>query len=206
MAATACEYISWNRFYTLCDRLHQRIVASGFRPDIIVAIARGGYMPGRILSDFFGLLDLASLKLEHYDHLHKSATALIKYPLTADLSHKRVLLVDDVSDSGDTFAVAVQHLRRHGEPAQLHTAALHHKVVSSYEPDFYAQRIVKWRWITYPWAVVEDVNTFLGQAERWPTDAAEAASYLQRVHGLRLPQRVLQQVWPKLGPESGALK
>jgi hypothetical protein len=198
MAATPCEYISWNQFYSLCVKLHQRIIDSGFQPDIIVAIGRGGYMPGRILSDFFALLDLATFKIEHYHQASRQATAVVKYPLGADLTDKRVLLVDDVSDSGDTFVVALQHLRQHGEPAQLRTATLHHKVVSTYAPDFYARRILKWRWLAYPWAVAEDVTSFLDQAPQWPASAEEAAAYLKQTHGLHLPRSVLNQVWPIL--------
>ena len=53
-----CEYISWNRFYGFCAELHRRIASTGFRPDIIVGIARGGYMPARVLADFFDLMNL----------------------------------------------------------------------------------------------------------------------------------------------------
>ena len=67
-----CEYISWNRFYGFCAELHRRIASTGFRPDIIVGIARGGYMPARVLADFFDLMNLAAIKVEHYHGPRKS--------------------------------------------------------------------------------------------------------------------------------------
>jgi hypoxanthine phosphoribosyltransferase len=200
MAGIPCEYISWNQYYTLCGELHQRIRDSAFRPDMIVAIARGGYMPGRVLADFFDLMNLAAMKIEHYDRLHKQAEAVVVHPLTADINGKRVLLVDDVSDSGDTFEVALQHLQSQGTPAELRTAVLHHKSTSSYVPDYYARRIVKWRWISYPWAIVEDLTSLLSKATRWPASEAQAAEYLAVEHGLHLPKRIMHEVWGKLVP------
>ena len=200
MTGIPCEYISWHRFYALCERLHRQIEAAGFQPELIVAIARGGYMPGRVLADFFGLLNLAAVKIEHYHHLHKEAIAVVRHPLSADIDGQRVLLVDDVSDSGDTFSVALQHLATRGKPAALRTAVLHHKLSSSYAPDFYSQRVVKWRWIIYPWAVVEDLSSLLAKADQWPMTAQQASSYLAETHGLRLPLRIMHQVWDKLAP------
>jgi hypoxanthine phosphoribosyltransferase len=57
----------------------------------------------------------------------------------------RVLLVDDVSGSGDTFDAALVHPQARGRPADLRTAVLHHKVWFTCAPDFFAQHVVKWR-------------------------------------------------------------
>ena len=64
----------------------------------------------------------------------------------------QVLLVDDVTDTGDTLRLAIEHMQSHN-PAQLKVAVLQHKQVSPLEPDFYAQKIVAWRWVIYPWAL-----------------------------------------------------
>ena len=91
-----------------------------------MAIGRGGYLPARIVSDYLDVYDLASIRIEHYRGVRRERAARVRYPLTADVAGKRVLLIDDVSDSGDTFAVAIRHLQAHGEPAALRTAVLHH--------------------------------------------------------------------------------
>ena len=44
------EYVSWNRFYRLCGVLWERITDAGYRPDLIIAITRGGYPTARILA------------------------------------------------------------------------------------------------------------------------------------------------------------
>lgn len=193
------EYVSWNRFYDLCSDLHRRIVADDFRPEVIVAVARGGYMPGRVLADFFGQMALTAIRIEHYRGLERRPETIIRDPLTTDIRGRRVLLVDDVSDSGDTFSVALDHLHEKGPPLELRTAALHHKQSSSYTPDFYARRVVKWRWIIYPWAVVEDVSALLEGMSPRPRALDVAERGLRESHGLALPRTVMRQVADKLG-------
>lgn len=188
------EYISWHRFYGMCARLHERIVASGYQPQSIVGITRGGYMPARILADFFGLMALTTIKIEHYHGLQKAPAAVVREPLAADIAGQRVLLVDDVSDSGDSFDVALAHLRERGHPSELRTAVLHHKTSSTYQPDYFARRVVKWRWIIYPWAVVEDLKVLLDGLSPRPQTLTEAERRLRSQHGLRIPRRVLRQV------------
>lgn len=193
-APPPCEIVGWGRFYALARKLARRVRDSGYRPDILVAVERGGYMPARILSDFLDIMDLASFKIEHYHGTRKGARAVVRYPLSADLDGRRVLLVDDVSDSGDTFAVALAHLATRGTPAEVRSAVLHHKIVSPYVPDYYAQRVVKWRWLIYPWAIAEDVGGFIRAMRPRPASLAEAARRLSATHGVRLPEAVLRDV------------
>ena len=190
------EYVSWNRFYRLCGVLYQRINDSGYAPDLVVAIARGGYPVARVIADFLGIMDLVSLKIEHYHGPDKLRRAVVRYPLPAAVDGRRVLLVDDVGDSGDTFATALSEIGRHGSPAELRTAMLHHKQTSSHVPDYRAQHVVKWRWITYPWAVVEDVTVLAARMAPVPTDVEELVTRLAAETGLTLPRGVLAETAP----------
>ncbi len=191
---TACEIITWNRFYSLARKLARQVRDSAYRPEVIVAIGRGGYLPARILSDFLDQPDLTSFKIEHYQGACKDREATVRYPLAADLSGRKVLLVDDVSDSGDTFEAALRHLASCGGPAEVRTAVLHHKIVSRYEPDYYAHKVVKWRWIIYPWAVAEDLGSFIRAMSPRPVDAEEIARRLATERGIRLPRSLLMDV------------
>jgi hypothetical protein len=197
MAETApsrCEVISWSSFYDLARRLARKIRDSGYQPEVIVAIGRGGYVPGRILSDLLGQMDLTSFKIEHYHHARKQHAARVRYPLATDVAGRRVLLVDDVADSGETFAVALKHLNSRGAPAEIRSAVLHYKTISPYVPDYYAQKVLKWRWIIYPWAVTEDVGSFIRDMDPKPASADEAARRLATDHGIRLPRKVLSDL------------
>jgi hypoxanthine phosphoribosyltransferase len=190
-----CELISWERFYGLARELALSIRRAGLRPDLIVAIGRGGYMPARIISDYLDIYDLTDIRIQHYHGAHMERLARVRYPLAADINGKRVLLVDDVSDSGGTFETAIRHLREHGEPEQLVTAVLHHKRVSSYKADFYAEEVGEWHWITYPWALLEDLRSFLHDMDPAPATAEEFAHQLNVRHGIEVGQQTLHDVF-----------
>lgn len=190
------EYVSWARFVRLCGVLYRRILASGFEPDMIIAITRGGYPPARVLADYFDISDLLSLKVEHYRGPDKMRAAIVPYPFPASLQDRRVLVVDDVSDSGDSLSAALAHLGEKGIPQSLKTAVLHHKKTSAFTPDYYAHRVLKWRWITYPWAVVEDLSVLLGRLERAPRRIEDLRKVLLREYRLELPAGILEEVGP----------
>jgi hypoxanthine phosphoribosyltransferase len=189
-----CELLSWSRFYSLSRALSHKIHASGFRPDIIIAIGRGGYMPARIISDFLHVMNLTSFKLEHYSGTQKSKTVVVRYPLGNGVAGQKVLLVDDVCDTGDTFDVACKHLEDRLQPAEIRTAVLHYKKTSSFIPDFYARRIVKWRWLIYPWAAAEDISEFIRQMEPRPDSLEGIIKNLDRDYGIRVPQKLLRDI------------
>ena len=153
---------------------------------MIVAIGRGGLVPGRILADLLDLMDMASFKIEHYHATRSQKQARVRYPLSAAVKGKRVLLVDDVSDSGETFETALEHLYSLGPPLAVRTAVLHHKIRSRYTPDFYAMKLVKWRWLIYPWALKEDLRALLAEMQPAPRDREEAGLRLRDEAGIPL--------------------
>jgi hypoxanthine phosphoribosyltransferase len=192
--STPCEYISWEQFHGLARTLALQVRNSGFQPDMIVAIARGGYLPARILSDYLDILDLTSIKVEHYHGMHKERLATVRYPLSADIDGKRLLLVDDVSDSGDTFEATMGHLQSRGTPKALMTAVLHHKRTSSFVPDYFAEEVLDWRWIIYPWAVIEDLTSLLQKMKPCPDSVAAFDRQLRQRHGVAFPLQTLEDV------------
>lgn len=188
-----CELVSWRQVYQLARRVALKVKQADVKPDIIIAIGRGGYIPARILSDLLNIFNMTGFKIEHYIMgTHRQPVARVKYPLRANLNGLRVLVVDDVSDTGDTFQVALQHIEESSKPAQVKTAVLHHKTVSSFEPDFLGQKVIKWRWIIYPWAVIEDVSGFIQRLEGRPTTIEEIGRQLERDYGIRVPRETLK--------------
>jgi hypoxanthine phosphoribosyltransferase len=194
-AGIQCELITWEHFHELARRLSRIVHAASFRPDVIVAIARGGCVPARMLSDYLDIFDVDAVKIEHYHGIHMERSASVRYPLNADITGKRVLLVDDVSDTGDSFELAVRHLRERGEPAALKTASLHHKTVSAFVPDFCAEIVTEWRWIIYPWAVMEDLRSLRHKMDPQPATVDEFGRYLKQQHGIEPDRRALEDVF-----------
>ena len=190
-----CEFVAWDPFYELARKLALEIYEAPFRPEIIVAISRGGCVPARIICDYLDVFDLDVIKIEHYHGVHKQKTAKLRYPLSADINDRRVLLIDDVSDTGDSFELAIKHILEQGVPAELKTAALHHKQVSSFTPDFHAELVQQWRWIIYPWAVFEDLRSILKNMDKPPVTIEEFADYLKDQHQLEVPKQTLGDVF-----------
>jgi hypothetical protein len=151
-------------------------------------------MPARIISDFLHILNLTSFKIEHYRGTQKKKTAQIRYPLAERTTGRKVLLVDDVCDTGDTFELASKHLDERLKPEQIRTAVLHFKKTSSFTPDYYAGRIVKWRWIIYPWAAAEDISEFIGRMQPIPATVAAIRNVLKLEQGIVIPVSILEDI------------
>lgn len=149
-------HLTWMDVQRLSEKLADQIAESGFRPDIIVAVSRGGFDPARILSDELNIRSLASLQVIYYAGINeRNDKPQVKYPLNADISGLNVLVVDDVADSGNSLKVVKEYIDSLG-PREVKMATLHHKPWSSFEPDFFAESVDKW--IIYPWEPRESIE------------------------------------------------
>ncbi|MGZ5029260.1 MAG: phosphoribosyltransferase [Methylobacter sp.] len=184
--------ITWDEVYCLCRQLAQQLRKANFRVDIIVAIARGGYVPGRLLSDMLGVHDLTSFKVEHYQGIFKQHAAYVKYPLNAAINERNVLLLDDVCDSGDTFTVGTEHIQHCGKNNAIRTAALHFKTVSKYIPDFYVETVSEWRWLIYPWAVNEDLSSMISKMQLDNSDVTLLQQHIRQRYGIDVTNRQIE--------------
>ena len=193
-----CELISWSETERLCQRLAGLIRGSGYRPDLVVAIGRGGYVPARLLCDYLDIMGLTSIKIEHYlAGADRQEEAVIRYPLKADIRGLRVLLVDDVNDTGATLKVATQHLQTF-QPGEIRTAVLHHKAVAVFTVNYYARKIIKWRWLIYPWAVNEDVSGFLQRLTPAPESLEDARKLLAVRFNIKISQKRLRDIYASM--------
>ena len=192
--ALRCELISWSEVQRLCLRLANLVRESDYHPDIVVAIGRGGFVPARLLCDYLDIMALTSIKIEHYlSGSTKQEQAIIRYPLCTNIENQRVLLVDDVNDSGDTLDVALQHLHSF-KPSEVRTAVMHHKTTTHRAVDYHARKIVKWRWLIYPWARVEDISAFIQRMTPVPKTLQETQQQLSKHYGITISRKELKQL------------
>ena len=151
-----CEVMDWDLFYQLARKVASKINNSGFKPDIIVGLARGGWVLARVLCDLIGVKDLVSLKVEHWGvTATPDGKAKLKYPLNVDLSGKNVLVVDDITDTGESLRVTLEYIKSLN-PLQIKTAALRHINTSKFLPEYFGEEIT-WRWVIFPWNFTEDM-------------------------------------------------
>ena len=151
-----CEIMSWEHFYRLAKEVAEKIKSSGYLPDMIIGLARGGWCLARVLCDFIGVKDLVSLKVEHWGiTATPDGKAKLKYPFDIDLTGKKVLVVDDITDTGESMRISVDYVKTLN-PKEVKTAALRHIEGSKFKPDYYAEKIT-WRWVIFPWNFIEDL-------------------------------------------------
>ncbi|MDD2439176.1 MAG: phosphoribosyltransferase [Methanosarcinaceae archaeon] len=182
MESFRCVLTNWDYIYNLCRKISREIKGSGYEPDVIIALARGGWFAGRVLCDFLGLDDLTSLKIEHYVGAEAIDTGEphIRYPLSKKaVEGKNVLLVDDMVDTGESLLSAKTYIRTLS-PAKLKTASLQYLSCSKIEPEYIGERLEEWVWIVYPWNFIEDLTSLLKKAmkadssEEWELEALKA--------------------------------
>jgi len=154
--AFKCELMSWELFSKLAKNVANKIIESGYEPDFMVGLARGGWVLSRVLCDYLGVKDLVSLKVEHWGiTATPDGQAQIKYPFDIDLTGRNVLVVDDITDTGESMIIAIDYVRTKN-PKSIKTAALRHIEGGKFTPDYYGD-VISWRWVIFPWNYVEDM-------------------------------------------------
>lgn len=184
-------YVSWSRALRLCYRLARRISSSGYRPDVIVAIMRGGTVPALVLSDMLNVDSFYALRVKHWGIAEEVYTVPVVEQLPQGrVEGMRVLIVDEVADTGKTLEVALRELRSL-RPREVRTAVIHLKPTSVVVPDYYAEKLDKWVWIFYPWSLVETVVSLayreLGRKAVSEEELMRVSVELARRLGIRAP-------------------
>jgi hypoxanthine phosphoribosyltransferase len=151
------EILGWDQFGEASRELARDVLVSGFEPEVVVAIARGGLLLAGSISYALGVKNCGALNVEFYTGVGTRLPEPIMRPPLLDeaaLTGKRVLLVDDVSDSGRTLAMVDQLLRASG--ADVRTVVLYTKPGTVHEPHYTWRRTS--RWIDFPWSALPPVE------------------------------------------------
>jgi hypothetical protein len=153
------EAPAWSQIYDMLLHQAHQIQADGYKPDIIISVARGGVVPARILSDLLETKTLVFIQVEYYESIsQKKQKPKLKQSLTIQLTDKNALLVDDISDSGTSLQLAKKHLKQHCVE-ETKIATLYTKTASITKPDYYEKETDKW--IVFPWDAKETVRKII---------------------------------------------
>ena len=149
--------VKWEEVAEWSTALAEKIKES-YNPDIIIAIARGGLVPARIVADVLGVVDMLSIKIEHWvETASHTPEAKVKYPYKLNLEGKKVLIVDDITDTGDSVDLAKKYVKENFNPDEIRTATMQIiKPSAKVLPDYYAVVVEDWAWFMYPWNYWED--------------------------------------------------
>ncbi|MCC6009821.1 MAG: phosphoribosyltransferase [Fervidicoccaceae archaeon] len=194
------KLVTWNDVVDWSKKLARKIIDSGYQPDVIIGIARGGVTPARLLCDYLGVMDLLTIKVEHWvetaGHLED---AIVKYPFTVNLEKKKVLLVDDICDTGRSIIVSKEYIERNNKPEQLKVATMQYiKPVAKFVPDYYVDEVVDWVWYLYPWNQMEDtinlIKKILQEKPLVPRTIDDLKTLFRESYGIEPPIDVEEAV------------
>jgi hypothetical protein len=147
-------HVDWDEYHRLTEQLALAVHASGWGFDHIVCIARGGLRVGDTLSRIFAkpLAIIATASYTGEGGTERGALAVAKaITMTAASLGPRVLLVDDLVDSGVTLEVVRRHLfERWPEISDVRTAVLWYKACSAFKPDYFVRYLPDSPWIHQP--------------------------------------------------------
>ena len=154
----AREILTWELFGTASRELATMVAESGYEPDIILAIARGGLLPAGALGYALSVKNTYPLNVEFYtgiDERLPMPIMLPPVPSLVDVSGARILVVDDVADTGRTLKLVNEFCE--GKVADSKIAVLYEKPHSEVKCDFVWRYTDKW--VNFPWSDKDPVVT-----------------------------------------------
>ncbi|RLE66472.1 MAG: hypothetical protein DRJ38_01555 [Thermoprotei archaeon] len=147
--------LSWNEFYWDIFDLGRKIEES-YKPDILIAIARGGWVVGRIISDLLKVDKVASVGVKFYKDIDvRELKPEIVQPLSVDVESQKVLIVDDVADTGETIELVRRHVSKEN-PHSIKIAVVYVKPWCKVKVDYYVRETDKW--IVFPYEQMETIS------------------------------------------------
>ncbi len=146
----------WNQIYRMLLQIAEKIKKDNFKLDIIVGVSRGGWPPARVLSDLLENPNLANVKVEFYLGIAETkGEPTLTQPVSVKVAGKKVLVVDEVADTGKSLQLIKEHLQMEGA-VEVRIATIYLKPWSIIKPDYYARETS--RWIVFPWEIKETIR------------------------------------------------
>jgi len=148
----AFKFVTWQDIEKSCLSIYSRMCFDGYKPESIIALFRGGIIPGRLFSDYFNiLLDFFALDVTLYATIGIKRDKLTIAPFQGDIKGKKILIIDDIWDSGETMKAALGHLNEEN----VTTATVFWKETAIEKPTYYAEEVKEEEWIVFPWETYE---------------------------------------------------
>lgn len=151
------SYVTYVTFIQLIERLERKITASEIKYDYLISLQRGGALMSLILSDLLSL-PIATLTISSYQNTEKKRSPIITQKISTDISGKKVLILDEICDSGETLSLATKHLMKE-DPLLIHTATFYTKSHSTFIPTYSLEKNDDW--IVLPYELRETSESVL---------------------------------------------
>ena len=172
-AAGAVELLSWSAFGDASRELATSVADSGYSPGIVLGIARGGLIPAAAIAYALDVKNVFMMSVEFYTGVDERLDFPVMLPplLNAvDIAGARVLVVDDVADTGGTLALVKDFCQEH--VAEVRCAVLYEKPRSVVKCEYVWRRTD--RWVNFPWSSQAPVVARLAAGHRSSAGSAPA--------------------------------
>jgi uncharacterized protein len=199
-----CRRATWADIERWADSVADRVRAADRVPDTIVGLTRGGWVPGRLLCDRLGVHRLVSLRAQHWGvTATRTGAASLTEGLSGPVRGRAVLVVDDITDTGDSLALVVAHVRDR-RPTSVESATLLHIGGARHVPTYFGEEIARteWAWVVFPWNYWEDLVALSARAAPEGSPLGRVRSELIDRAGLDVPLSDLRKVaaWRTANP------
>jgi len=187
------EAPTWNTIYDMLLDLADRIRKDGFKPDIIVGISRGGWPPARVLSDLLSNPNLANVKAEFYLGVAETkGEPCLTQPISMEVTGKRILIVDEVADTGKSLKLVKEHVIEQGA-TEAKIATVYYKPWSIVKPDYYSKQTSDW--VVFPWEIKETIRKTIKKCrEKGKPVEKETAKLVKAGISAQLVKRFLNEI------------
>jgi len=193
-----CRRADWTDVERWADTLSARIREAGPAPEAIVGLTRGGWVPARLLGDRLGVHRLLSLRAQHWGvTAARDGQARLTEGLSGPVQGESVLVVDDITDTGESLRLAREHVAAAG-PRSVETAAFLHIGHARFVPTYFAEEIPRgeWVWVVFPWNYWEDLASLAERAASLAPGLEGIRRTLSERCGLDVPTADLRRVRP----------
>lgn len=187
------EVPKWSQLYKMLLLIADKIRKDNFKPDIIVGVSRGGWPPARVLSDLLENPNLANVKAEFYVGVAETkGEPTLTQPVSVKVAGKKVLVVDEVADTGKSLQLIKEHLKAEGA-SEVRIATVYLKPWSIVKPDYYAKETS--RWIVFPWEVKETIRKIVQKCrEKGRPAEADIEKLVKAGLSRKLVERFLREI------------
>ncbi|MGI0140048.1 MAG: phosphoribosyltransferase [Thermoplasmata archaeon] len=191
-----CRVTSWADIDRIADELAAKVRAAGHAPDTLVGLTRGGWVPTRLLADRLAVKRVLSLRAQHWGvTATPTGHAEIAEGLSGEVAEAKVLIVDDITDTGESLALALERVQER-QPARAETAAFFHITHSTFTPTYFGESIPKeeWVWVVFPWNYWEDLRALADRAREVDPAPGEIRRLLRERSGWDVPAGDLERL------------
>ena len=178
---------TWEEMGEYCFSLAKKIIKSGEKFDRLVTLAKGGWTWSRTMADYLRFKNVASVHIELYaDFVKKTKSPVLLQALPVTVRKEKILLFDDISDTGETTAFAKKYLQMSGAES-IKSATLFYKPWSITKPDFFVCQTKSW--LILPHEVREAVDHIGGP---WLKRGISKEEVLKRFDKIGLPKEQVE--------------